>query len=161
MAARSPTGPGQALQHEVVLADNLHAERAAGFVRIIDADHGEEQVIGDADGHQQVRVDAGVGELAERGRASAGLIFHPDGQSRTPRVLDVGAGQRCLGAGLVIDDERDRAVFPAGGRGQDQVDATAGHSLTQPGKLAGLVLQVHGEHAHLALLGPRRQGGPH
>src|SRR5690348_2167185 len=86
--ARSPTEPMPGLQHEVVLTDNLHAERAASFVRIIDADHGEEQVIGDADWHQQVRVDAGVGELAERGRASAGLIFHPDGQSRTPRVPD-------------------------------------------------------------------------
>ena len=36
-------------QHEVALADYLHAERAAGLVRIVDADHGEEQVIGDAD----------------------------------------------------------------------------------------------------------------
>ena len=37
------------LQHEVVLADYLHAERAAGLARIVDADHGEEQVIGDTD----------------------------------------------------------------------------------------------------------------
>ncbi len=33
--------------------------------------------------------------------------------------------------------------------------ATAGHRLAQPGKLAGLVLQVHGEHAQLVLLCPR------
>src|SRR5207245_9554249 len=85
-------GGWRGLQHEVVLADYLHAEYAAGLVRIVDADHGEEQVIGDADRHQQVGVDAGAGELAERGSASAGLIFHPDGQRRTPLVPDTGAG---------------------------------------------------------------------
>ena len=37
----------------------------------------------------------------------------------------------------------------------------AGHRLAQAGKLAGLILQVHREHAHLMLLAPRRGGGPH
>ena len=60
------------LQREVALADYLHAERAAGPARIVDADHGEEQVIRDTDRQEQVGVDAGVGELAERGRAGAG-----------------------------------------------------------------------------------------
>ena len=89
-------GRWRGLQHEVALANHLHAERAAGLVRIVDADHGEEQVIGDADRHQQVSVDAGVGELAERGGASTRLVFHPDGQRRTPRVPDASPGQCCL-----------------------------------------------------------------
>jgi len=64
----------------------LHAERAAGRVRIAGANHGEEQVTADADRHQQVRVAAGAGALAERGGASTGLVLHPGGQRRTPGV---------------------------------------------------------------------------
>jgi len=105
-------------------------------------------------------VDAGVGELAEGGRAHARLVLHPDGQRRAHRVPDVGLLERGLRAGLVVGDERHGAFLPAGGRAQDQVDAAVGHRLAQPGQLAGLVLQVHGEHAHLALLAPRRGNGP-
>src|SRR2546430_2923740 len=67
VVAGSPAGRLASLRCEVAFVDYLHAERAAGLVRIIDTDHGEEQVIGDADRQEQVGVDAGVGELAERG----------------------------------------------------------------------------------------------
>src|SRR6266516_2243285 len=38
-ASRSPTGPCQGLQQEVVLGDNLNEERAGGLILIIDAYH--------------------------------------------------------------------------------------------------------------------------
>jgi MFS family permease len=128
------------LQREVALMDHLDAQRAAGLVRIVDADHGEEQVIGDADRQQQVDVGTGVGELAERGRADPGLVLHPDGERRALGVLDEGTPEHRLGAGLVVGDEGHGAVCLAGDCAKDQVDAMAGHRLAQPGKLSGLVL---------------------
>ena len=56
-----------------------------------DSDDGEEQVIGDADRHQQVGVDTDVGELTERGGAGAGLSQGPV-QERT--VLEGRVGLR-------------------------------------------------------------------
>jgi len=57
--------------------------------------------------------------------------------------------QHRLGGGLIVGDERHDTALPAGGRAQQQVDAAAGHRLTQAGQLAGLVCQLHGEGAHL------------
>ena len=87
------------------------------------------------------------------------LVLHPDGQRGAHRVLNARVLEHCLGAGLVVGDEHDSAAFPAHRRAQYEVDTGAGHRLAQPGKLAGLVLQVHGEHAHLVPLSPRQWRG--
>ncbi|HLI37242.1 MAG TPA: hypothetical protein VKV80_07850 [Streptosporangiaceae bacterium] len=135
--------------------DHLVAERAVGRGRVVDADHREEHLIGDADREEQVGVDAGVGEFTEGGRPCPGLVVHPEGKCRAHRVLDAGALEHRLGSRLVVGDERHGAGLALGCRAQDEVDTAAGHRLTETGKLAGLVLQVHGEHAHPALLSPR------
>jgi hypothetical protein len=48
-----------------LLADHLGAQRAAGRILVVGTDHGEEQLVGDADRQEKVHIDAGVGELAE------------------------------------------------------------------------------------------------
>src|SRR5690349_5960564 len=82
--------------------DNLFAQRAHGLVGIVHADHREEQAVGDADRQQQVGGDAGVGELAERGRARPRLVVHPDRQRGARRKLEAGVLEHRLGARLVI-----------------------------------------------------------
>jgi hypothetical protein len=58
VVAGSRAGRLAGLRCEVGFADYLHAERAAGLVRIIDADCGEEQVSEDAGRQEQAGVDA-------------------------------------------------------------------------------------------------------
>ena len=83
---------------------------------------------------------------ARPGHPAGTARSQPYGQRRAHRVLDVCILEHRLGAGLVVGDEHHSALFAPGHRRQDQVNAAAGHRLAQPGKLAGLVLQVHGEH---------------
>src|SRR5215471_12364518 len=127
----------------------LGAKCVAGLFHVIDAYHGEEHIVGDADRQQQVSVDARIGERAECRRAGAWLVFHPDGQRRAHRVPEPSVLECCLSGGLIVCDKRNGAFVPVGRRGQDQVDAVRGHSLAYPGKLPGLIFQVDGEHAHL------------
>lgn len=49
----------------VAPGDYLNSDRMAGLVLGIDADHGEEQIIGDADRHKQACVDAHVSDLTK------------------------------------------------------------------------------------------------
>jgi hypothetical protein len=57
--------------------------------------------------------------------------------------------QHRLGGSLVVSDERDGAAVPVRCRAQQQVDAAAGHGLAQAGQLTWVVVQLHGEGAHL------------
>jgi hypothetical protein len=84
-------------------------------------------------------------------RAGAGLILHPDGDRRPHQVPDACGRQHRLGGGLVVGDERHDAAVPMRCRAQQQVDAAAGHRLTQAGQLTRLVVQLHRERAHLEL----------
>src|SRR5436190_11156987 len=137
-------------------ADDLAAQGALGCGRVVSADHGVELIVGDANRQEQVHVDAGVGELVEGRRAGAGQVRHLDGDRWPYQVLDVRALQRRLGGGLVVGDEGDDTAVAVRSGAQQKVDAATGHRLAQAGKLARLVVQLHGERAHLEPLSGKK-----
>ena len=105
------------LRREVTPADYLRGERAAGLARVVDADHGEEQVVGDADRQQQVDVDADAGHRRRGcGRCAApvmaGDVLSPRcpvaPRSRTARMLCDGAAQDLITGAVVA---RDRGLW--------------------------------------------------
>src|SRR5436190_242847 len=53
------------------------------------------------------------------------------------------------GVELVVGDEGDDTAVAVRGGAQQKVDAATGHRLAQAGKLARLVVHLHGERAHL------------
>src|SRR6266516_2133560 len=137
-------------------ADDLAAQGALGCGRVVSADHGVELIVGDANRQERVYVDAGGGELVEGRRAGAGQVRHLDGDRGPYQVLDVRALQRRLGGGLVVGYEGGELAVAVRGGAQQKVDAATGHRLAQAGKLARLVVQLHGERAHLGPLSGKK-----